>query len=67
MPLSFLRVFRNWIAHHEQILLRYPKMDSDNFLEITSWTALHRRGWTEAHFRVPEVHSAERDSVDVTF
>lgn len=66
-PLSFLRTFRNRIAHHEPIFNRHLEKDYESILEIAGWIAPHKRSWIVAHSRVPEMLAMPKDSAEIRF
>jgi Abi-like protein len=66
-PLSFLRTFRNRIAHHEPIFARHLEQDYKNILEISGWISPQKRQWIETHSRVLEMLATPRYSQNIRF
>ena len=61
LPLEYLRMFRNQIAHHEAIFGRDLRGDYDKIVRVTDWISPQARAWIEEHSRVHELLVARED------
>lgn len=66
-PLSFLKTFRNQIAHHEPIFNRHLQRDYERILEVISWINPLKGAWIEAHSRIPDLLASPRDAEGLKF
>lgn len=55
MPIDYLRIFRNRIAHHEPVFSRHLQADFDSIVNYTAWLCEPTSVWLVDASRVPEI------------